>query len=462
MDYMIIIIILYLTSVNTTTMTHKPSTIRVNIDINILLHNITTLMNNINTNKSIQRYVWYTNNNAGWGNQVRGMSSSLLLAMFTNRKLVFGNSKSKEAYKCLFHRNEIILDDFPYFTVHKPPYVTVVNYSFFHSDLYKIEKPLSEYYGILESSLNSTVDVIRHRYSTSFSSYFLQEKYRYYWIKVFGSIGQVLNYDEIELLLLLWLFQYPKPEVMHNVNRILNHYNYTAYHHHLMIQYRGWIDKKEYQDNSNEITCIRNEVLRYVVSVNSSNNLSPSPANKILVYITTDLPRKYIEVYNALEDIPNIVIVNTSWVTSTFLSYHTKYGNQNHNVVLSNNHGILDWFLLGVFENCICTGTTYCISGRARSGFGYTEWLYNDDLIINKELIRTSYLRDDQMNESIGNSLYRPFHESILKNARQNTAKGVYNQLNALTSVVCRYSSDKVKLNDSVYLPNEPLAWYVP
>jgi hypothetical protein len=36
--------------------------------------------------------------------------------------------------------------------------------------------------------------------------------------------------------------------------------------------------------------------------------------------------------------------------------------------------GLVDWFLVGDAAAALCTGTTYCISARGRTGVGRSDW----------------------------------------------------------------------------------------
>jgi hypothetical protein len=160
----------------------------------------------------------------------------------------------------------------------------------------------------------------------------------------------------------MWLLQKPSPEFQKNIDTVKAAIAWDSYDFVNAIQYRAWsevsraanplIKSQSYIDSVD--SCFLNNVEAYVRSL---------PANvSVLFFVTSESAEVtkslQIRIRNRLASIHDNVHVAYNGL---FVSTHSAQ-TQDH----VSNAGMIDWYLVGEAQDCVCTGSTFCIGARAR------------------------------------------------------------------------------------------------
>jgi len=316
--------------------------------------------------KSEGFYVLYTPDSTGWGNQVRGISSSLILALLTGRRFVINDEgKSHSIYFDVFHEPIKTLSlksskDKGSMKIgsQRQKHLLILGY------------PLASFKGGLEEALVSKNTVLKHSCGGSFAEFFFHETYSPLWKAVFGSDFN-LRWDEIESFVMAWLFQNPREEFISSVNQLKKALMWDTFEHHAMIQYRSWSDAKINRDKAlvgypGQLTCVNSELEQL-------SAMLPSTNSSVLLYLTSDDKAESEKLHSKLAKIPNLTVA----FNEMYPNVHTAHSRP-RNISISRNQGMVDWYLLGMVDYVVCSGTSYCSSARGRTGIGRSAWSIED------------------------------------------------------------------------------------
>jgi hypothetical protein len=142
---------------------------------------------------------------------------------------------------------------------------------------------------------------------------------------------------------------------------------WASHSYHIVIQHRGWVDVKTFAPlraatEAFSLSCFLEEL-------RTLRDLLP-PEQSILVYITSDQASAIPAVAAHLSGLPNVTCTSSS----LFDNLHSGKNSAQHPLAYTENMGLVDWFLVGDAAAALCTGTTYCISARGRTGVGRSDW----------------------------------------------------------------------------------------
>ena len=315
--------------------------------------------------KSNTGYVLYTPDTTGWGNQCRGMSASVILALLTNRRFLI-NDKERP--------HEIFFNTFnepsDKFSIRSSNASLPIDKSVQgpESTLMRLGKSVFSFKHALDRALISDRLILHHGVGGSFAAVFLQNKYRENWQSLFGKDIE-LRWDEIEVAVMWWLFQNPGHRLLDSTNLMMKALKWHTFDHQAVVQYRSWQDAKKLKNSISFpqlVSCVKTELqhLRKIIPA----------ASRILVYITSDDREQSARLRNSLGVAgPNMVLT----VHELFSNVHS--GMSHHkNVSVSASQGLVDWYLLGQVSHAVCSGTSYCASARARTGVGRSSWSVED------------------------------------------------------------------------------------
>lgn len=372
-------------------------------------------------------YVLYTPDSTGWGNQVRGISSSLILALLTGRRFViYDESKHHSIYFDAFH------EPAKNFSLKASKHnVSMKIGDLKQKTLLSLGHPIATFKVALEEALVSKHTVIQHFCGGSFAEFFFHETYRPLWKTVFGSDFN-LRWDEIEAFIMAWLFQNPMEELISSVKELKKALMWDTFEHHGMIQYRSWQDAKINRDKallgySEQVACVNSELEQLRVMLPSTNS-------SVLLYLTSDDKTESERLHSKLVKIPNLTVE----VYQMYPNVHTAHSRMG-NLSISRNQGMVDWYLLGMVDYVVCSGTSYCASARGRTGIGRSTWSIED-------VSRAAPFNDIK------------FSDEEVNSHNIKAARGV--------TVICPKTGEFLWIqepyNRALSRPNHSLAWYVP
>lgn len=290
------------------------------------------------------KYTLFTSDGSGFGNLARGMVATLALSLITNRRFLID---SKSTYFQLF--------DQPLSKVSiSKSSVKFHGLKAYGRKLLRMGQPTQSFAKNILGSLTSAADYIEHDAGCTFADFFYTDEYRDRWRTVFG---RDLRWDEIDVLLVMWLFQSPKEELLSNTQRVLDSIHWSTFSQHLVVQYRGFVDVayKNGKTFDKDIHLIKDQVMLF-------KSHHQSQLSDVLIYVTSDSFdwSKAIQAH-LRKSFPHVV------VSSLFPNTHSARADSSDLVKMQ---GMVDWVILGLARDTICTGSTYCISARARVGMG--------------------------------------------------------------------------------------------
>ena len=412
------------------TLTYVPSTATAE-DQAVYLLRITEHLEKAFNNEKPTWVVW-TPDGAGFGNQCRGMSSSLALALVTERAFLMNiDSDQSAGFFDIFNEPS---DRFSINARENPGYLASESWANDSVGVpYRLGIPLNiEHQNNIEKNIiPSTKRTIHFRCGCTFAPLFFAAKYRSLWKNIFGAD---LRWDEIETLLLQWLFQNPTRRILDNVAHMKNLTDWNTYQHHLVIQYRSWVEVK--MQKSVEINnlallqeCFHVELTQLVHAATSKEPLQ----GPIFVYVTSDArmhtnrivadikkwfppttfhpvasPEIFTQVHFRLYSVPNthilpifclippllclLFVPNLPFVSnhpppppiqghssSSKSQLSSSFSDKHMNSSIANLESMVDWYLMGEAPLSICTGSSFCLSARARTGLGRSTWKMDAD-----------------------------------------------------------------------------------
>eukprot|EP00931_Biecheleriopsis_adriatica_P108374 TRINITY_DN82686_c0_g1_i1.p1 TRINITY_DN82686_c0_g1~~TRINITY_DN82686_c0_g1_i1.p1 ORF type:complete len:268 (-),score=45.50 TRINITY_DN82686_c0_g1_i1:271-1074(-) len=165
-----------------------------------------------------------------------------------------------------------------------------------------------------------------------------------------------LREDTVTEVVLRLLLRKPQPELLASAGKVLAAWQRDGYDGFAMVQSRQWVDLQPTSRPPilEEVNCSLKRLRSYRASLPGERQL--------LVAVTSDSSshaRRLTEALASSGDVKtNSVYVDNTHSASRFLKSFTH------------SQALVDWYLLGEADFAICTGSTYCISARARKGFG--------------------------------------------------------------------------------------------
>jgi hypothetical protein len=350
----------------------------INVNIPTLLTRISlALSKNIDDNNL--KYIVWKPDLSGWGNQCRGLSSSLAFALLSGRKFIIHRSITDKVnmYSALFDEpapSAPILEhnnvNFSSFLPQQELLGQVHTFNWKNIQSINVAKRLVLPY------LNSTYAILIHAVGDTFLSLLVQDQYMPQWNEIFGCTLRPL---EIEILLLMWLFQNPRQELLRNVDRVLNEIHWHEYNYHLIVQYRSFFDSPEAkrimtQNYPRYKQCLIQEI-KYFMQLNPPNS-------SMLIYITTDDIHITANLFHYLSRLNHTVRWN-----HLFNNIHSSRTDDH-----IHSQASIDWFILGLAGYAICSPSSFCMSGRSRSGLGLSDLSYRMNRVNSSSEALISYI----------------------------------------------------------------------
>lgn len=293
--------------------------------------NLQTLLNKISIRlQSGNKYTLFTPDGSGFGNLARGMSATLALALISNRKFVID---SKSSYFELF-------DEPPIKFSIKKSHIDFSKFSKYPHNLLTLGKSTKDFAISIDGSLKSKHDYIQHNCGCSFAQYFYNNDFKDIWKTIFDID---LRWDEIDVLLVMWLFQNPKSLLIDSSNKVLDSINWFNYTEHVVVQYRGFVDvaSKNGKTLQKDVRLITEQVHLH------QSHLDINIRDNILIYVTSDS----FTWSNLLKDHLKKFFKNVA-VSNMYPNTHSAKATPN---TLTRTQGMIDWFILGTLKDIICT-----------------------------------------------------------------------------------------------------------
>ncbi|CAE8626435.1 unnamed protein product [Polarella glacialis] len=297
------------------------------------------VLNDIWSSSSPRYLVWRdAGAGDGWGNQVRSITSAMLLSLITQRRL--------------------LIDHDQLFEVFSNPYTGNATWNYREEAAQTgrwRERLLPLDLFSLVSSSRSDTEVVILKCNCYFALDLLhapEDQIRDPLQIIFGSDRE----DTISEIIIRFLFSRPRIELLANALQVLRSWDRELHDGFAMIQSRQWVDlhsssRPPILDNT---TCMSEMLSTFKQGL---------PGQKRLLIAVTSDSVAYSKVLSKKLSHLGSVGTNTLFPDNTHSAsrFLTKY---------ARSQAIIDWYLLGEAQFVICTRSTYCISARARLGFG--------------------------------------------------------------------------------------------
>lgn len=272
----------------------------------------------------------------GWGNHIRSIASAFLLALVTRRRFMIDHERFFQVFLNPLSGN------------------ATINYREDASLMQMQEQLLPLDIPSMLLTARSTANVVSLKCNCHFLLELLENSDRD--LQLFKDLFGSTREDAVVEVAMRLLLRRPQPEVGANALRVLSSWKHESYDGFAMVQSRQWIDlpKEARPPAVDELSCTVMRLKKY---------RSELPGKKrLLVAVTSDSTTHAEMLSQQLSSLGDIVVnkifTNNLHTASSLLD------------TLANAQSTLDWYLLGQADFVICTGSTYCISARARLGFG--------------------------------------------------------------------------------------------
>jgi hypothetical protein len=309
---------------------------------------------------SPEKYVSWLPDGAGFGNQMRGMTAALGLSLLTQRRFViptYEKTKSS-AFFAVF--------DNPSSNFSINSGLVAPSSSHFKGALCRSGTSGQQFIENAQKAFRASETWIQHNGGCSFLHHYLKDEYASSWRDVFG-IDYDLRWDTIETLVTMWLLRNPRADFLRSVHEVRNATRWDDFRHHVVVQVRTWVDIYKPEMHKHDAAKRKFEDECHLREINTLfGNVSEAVwSNETMIFVTSDSDGRAHDTVKLLQrEFPDSHVASNTLFTNVHSS-HSKDG-------LTKNTGMVDWFIMGDAEYALCSGTSFCISSRARMGMGHS------------------------------------------------------------------------------------------